>query len=157
MKNTWNVENADWFNNPIALGHTWAKDTVKLAQSLFNKFKKDKSKQLLFKKLVQTDSQEWHYWSQLTKKYLASISYVLRRIGKVPYLDLLYWLYHQEGLLKSQLTWYLEIKCYQKETKEYLKSYSKDFGSLGLSKKDAQERFNNYHLKLISKNPTLVE
>lgn len=146
-----NVESSDWFVKPEMMGHIWAKETVSLVKEMIEKYVKTPVQKALCKCCLNLDSVDWHYWSQLTKKYIATFRYVVKRIEKDCPVALLHYVNTISGCLKNELTWYLENKCFVEQPEEYYRDYRIYFTSLGMSEEDCVKRFNSYHDGLLDR------
>jgi hypothetical protein len=148
-----NVESSDWFVKPEMLGHTWASQTVALVKELVKKYGKTKLQKEILDFCFSLDNTDWHYWANnISKKYIGQVRYVLRRAGKTSWTGLLYHLNATSGLLKDNLTWYLELQAYRFEFNEYWQSYKVGFRLLGLSERDCLQRYVEYHNRLAVKH-----
>jgi hypothetical protein len=148
-----NVESADWFVKPEMMGHIWAKQTVETVKALVAKYAKTNPQKHLAKYCLPLESTDWHAWSQVTKKSLNILRYVLRRLHQQDPVTLLYYVNATQGCLKDELTWYLEDASYNSDYREdYYKSYRYPFIGLGMSEEDCRERFKTYHEERLAKH-----
>ena len=144
-----NVESEAWFLKPEMVGHNLAKEQVQLVKSFFRKWAKTKAAKELFRTMFNLESTDWHYWCMhVTKKDLNHFRYVSRRLGKQSFLTLLHWHNTASGVLKSSLTWFLEVKAFQEDKEPYYRYYRGPFVGLGMSDADCRQRFESYHEKM---------
>lgn len=137
-----------FYNKPKMVGHTWAKETADSIESLLNKVVKTEKQRILADILFNFDTDDWHYFNNITKKSIQIYSYILRRIDKQEPFVLLNWHNNKAGLWKDPICHILEYLSYKKNTEEYLKSYSRAFGFYGMTSDDARKRFYRYHESL---------
>lgn len=154
-----NVESSDWFTKPEMMGHIWAKEMVEYVKVWYKKNVKTKEQKKLVDFCLSLNSTDWHYWQMsLTKKSLSQLQYVLRRLGKESYVNLLGHLWTTSGCLKDELHWWLELKSYESQHQNcyFLNFYYPAYRGLGMSLEDCRERFNKYHTKLKNKHPEIL-
>ena len=149
-----NVETADWYVKPEMAGHTWAKDMVAYFKAWWTRNVRTEEQKALAEYCLQTNSVDWHYWCcYITKKSLSQLQYVLRRLGKESYVNLLSHLNRTSGCLKDELIWWLELKSYETDPNTYFSTiYFPTFGYLGMSRGECIARFYTYHAGLREKH-----
>lgn len=152
-----NVESADWFLTPEMMGHYWAKDQISKVKKLIERYGKTNKQMEVIQFSLDLDSLDWHKWNFISNKYIKRIQYVLRRIGKESWNNLLHHDNLNSGVCKDSLSWYLEIQSYRFEFGDYFKNYRSPFMFLGMSNEDALERFIRYHDDLCEKHGMYVE
>lgn len=148
-----------WYLKPQMMGHKWNAPIVDSLEDLLNTYNKSVLQKWIIKIVYGTPEEinnktDWHFFNNITKKDLASLQYVLRRVDKAKsegMYNLLWWLYRKSGLLKSRLTWALELLAYKHDYDNYLKGYSSGVGFYGLKGDQAKERFDRYHQGLLSR------
>ena len=138
-----------WYNDPQMAGHHWAKNTVDDIEIQLEKIIKTKIQKDFANVMFDYSSTDWHYFNQTSKKERRLTFYILRRVGKKPYLELLYWLNKNEGMMKSHLTHILEYLSYKFNHDDYLKYYAPGFMSLGMDKKNTIDKYKKYHKDLL--------
>jgi len=151
----WNVESAEWFVKPEMMGHIWARTTAEQVKAWWTKNVKTTEQKALAEYCLAINSVDWHYWcNHITKKSLSQLQYVLRRLGKESYVNLLDHLNRTSSCLKDKLNWWLEMKSYETEQDEYFKRiYFPTFNFYGMKLAECQERFHHYHKGLQEKHP----
>ncbi len=147
------VEDAPWFRKPEMMGHVWSKQTVQLVKDLLAKYVKTGPTLRLANYCLPLQSQDWHAWSQITKKQLNILRYVLRRLHTQSPLELLCYVNVVQGVGKDELTWYLEMASYNSDYREdYFQDYKRAYMGLGMSEPDARQRFTTYHEEILQKH-----
>jgi len=145
------VESESWFVKPEMMGHKWAAEQVALVKELVNKYTRKAQKEVL-DWAFDLECTDWHYWNNVvSKKYVAQVRYVLRRVGKAEWLSLLWHHYATSGCLKDSLTRYLELQSYRMQPADYFDSYKVVYMGLGMTEDDCRQRFTEYHEKLANK------
>ena len=143
-------DKTSFYNNPEMVGHRWAIEKVDLIEAMLNKNATSPKQKLLASALFAYDTKEWHYFvNTISKKYINSCSYVLKRANKATPYELYNWYSMKSGLMKTELTHMLEYLSYiSKDNEQYFNSYSKAMSFYGLKAGESRERFDKYHKKL---------
>lgn len=149
-----------WYHKPEMMGHRWSAETVDALEVVLNTYSKSKMQKWVIDNVYGTPKDllkikgenSWHYFNNITKKDIAILQWVLRRVDKMKkdYASLLYQFQNKSGLLKSRLDWALELLAYKYDNEAYLDSYIRTYGFYGMEREEARDRFERYH-KGISK------
>ncbi len=149
-----------WYQKPAMMGHRWAAETVDSLEQVLNTYSKSKMQKWIIDTVYGTPADlkkidgenSWHYFNNITKKDIAILQYVLRRVDsmKKDYAALLRMVDKKSGMLKDRLTWALEVLAYKHDKEAYMKDYIRAYGFYGMEPEEAKDRFERYH-KGISK------
>ena len=145
----------EWYQKPEMMGHRWAIETLDKLESVLNTYSKSALQKWFIDKVfgtpqkLQREKQSWHYFANnVTKKDIANIQYVLRRLDqakKQGIYALLTNIDRKSSMAKSRMTWALEVLAYENDYDNYLKGYINTFGFYGMEPEEAKKRFEKYH------------
>lgn len=136
--------NADWYKNPEMTGHHWAIEMVDKIKAVIDKNGRTKNQRAVIKMIAPIDSTDWHTFSvQYSKKALARLQYVLRRIDKKGNkMELLR--HDKSGMLKDHLVWLLEYLAWKEEPERFYEYYARVYQFYGMSSEDAMKKAEDY-------------
>ena len=144
-----------WYQKPEMMGHRWARESLDSLEAVMNTYSKSKLQKYVLDNVFGTpakiskEKNDWHYFANhITKKDIANLQFVLRRIDssiKGGMYSLLRSIEKKSSMLKSRLNWVLEVLEYKHDYEVYLKNYIAQYGLLGLAHEEAKERFERYH------------
>lgn len=148
-----------WYNKPEMMGHRWSAETLDALEAVLNTYSKSKMQKWIIDNVYGTPKDlakieySWHYFNNVTKKDIAILQFVLRRVDKMKkeYANLLYKVENKSGMLKSRLNWALEILAYKYDKEKYLDYYIRSFGYYGMARDEAKDRFERYHKGIAKK------
>ena len=151
----------DWYMKPEMMGHRWAIESLDRVEEIINTYSKSKLQKWLITQVWGTPQElksnkewTWHTFSTFyTKKDAMLLQFTLRKLDKYKknMSDLLHDVANKTGVLKNKLIWSLEHLSYVLDREKYKEQYIKDMGWYGMDQKDADERFEEYHKRQLSK------
>lgn len=134
----------NWYNKPGMAGHYWAIETFDLANLIVKdpKLNKTKLQKFIIKNSFRFDKDvDWHYFvNHLSKKYIAHVKHMLKRLNKKNILDELIWLENRTGVLRTPLEKTLRYLAFKFDKDRYLDYASKGYQWYGMKSTEGKER-----------------
>lgn len=143
-----------FYNNIEMMGHRWAKENADAIERICNKYGQTQfQKYIIYNAFdFNREGDDWHYFTSMSKKYLSQVQYILKNSSNQTPFQLLMWLEHHSGLLKTELNWALEWAAYKRNKAEYKRAYVREFGFMGLRPEEAEKRMEKYIDKIVKKD-----
>lgn len=150
------AENSPNFTNPSCLGDQWGIDLITFTKEGLKQITHANSKVVVkaaYSRLVDAETPH-DFYHQSSKKYANQVRIAAKRMvsGRYTPMQLLNWKESQSSCLKDHLDHILEILAYKFDKEPYLNSYCKSFGFYGMSREDAEKRFEEYHTDLLKRD-----
>jgi len=125
-------------------GHHWAKEIVDLLNEIITdpKLNKTKIQKYIIANALRFDKDiDWHYFiNRLSKKDVALLKHMLKKLRKDNVLSELRWLQSRSGALRSDLEKALIPLAYKFDKDNYLESEARGYRFYGLPIEDGKER-----------------
>jgi len=133
-------DDESWYNVPQMRGHQWAQRSVDEIERIVNKYSKTKEQRLIIEKIFDFDTTDWHYFANMSKKYLKNVLFVLNNLAKLGPLALLWKYEGRSGMWREDVEKVLHVLAYDDNPEAYVNRYSKQYTWLGMGEEEARER-----------------
>lgn len=145
------AKETEWYKEGGMMGFVWAKETLQELEKVINKYNNTKFQKFIIANSIKIDTDDWHYFSNTSKKDVRLLTYVLKHSYDTTEMNLYYWYQKNSSMLKDDTLRALEYAAYKAEPEQFLKDYSRTLGFYGMSPEDAKKRLESYMARLEEK------